>query len=119
MKHLADEFDLRGLIRILLFKLHHQSEGAVLERCIGRPDDNGVPNGRVKLRGDRIRPEVDAYQVITLSGIGDAETPAGGSVCIRCRDVSSSKPRVLVAAPTLKSRIKRRRAAVDMAGGVS
>lgn len=24
------------------------------------------------------------YQVITLSAIGDAETPAGGSVCIRC-----------------------------------
>lgn len=26
----------------------------------------------------------DAYQVITLSAMGDAETPAGGSVCIRC-----------------------------------
>lgn len=25
----------------------------------------------------------DAYQVMTLSAIGDAETPAGGSVCIR------------------------------------
>ena len=25
----------------------------------------------------------DAYQVMTLSAMGDAETPAGGSVCIR------------------------------------
>ena len=28
----------------------------------------------------------DAYQVMTLSAIGDAETPAGGSVCIRYDD---------------------------------
>ena len=26
-----------------------------------------------------------AYQVITLSAMGDAETPAGGSVCMRCQ----------------------------------
>ena len=25
-----------------------------------------------------------AYQVMTLSAIGEAETPAGGSVCMRC-----------------------------------
>jgi hypothetical protein len=25
-----------------------------------------------------------AHQVMTLSGTGDAETPAGGSVCMRC-----------------------------------
>lgn len=28
------------------------------------------------------------YQVITLSATGDAETPTGGSVCIRCGYVS-------------------------------
>ena len=28
--------------------------------------------------------KVASYQVMTLSAIGDAETPAGGSVCIRC-----------------------------------
>jgi hypothetical protein len=37
------------------------------------------------------------YHVMTLSAIGEADTPAGGSVCMR-----------------LKSRIKRLRAAVDM-----
>jgi len=38
-----------------------------------------------------------AYQVMTLSAIGEADTPAGGSVCMR-----------------LKSRIRRLLAAVDM-----
>jgi hypothetical protein len=38
-----------------------------------------------------------AFQVMTLSAIGEADTPAGGSVCMR-----------------LKSRIRRRRAAVDI-----
>ena len=33
-----------------------------------------------------------ADHVITLSAIGDAETPAGGSVCIRC--VMQSAPRL-------------------------
>jgi hypothetical protein len=41
-----------------------------------------------------------AYQVMTLSAIGEAETPAGGSVCMR-----------------LKSRIRRLLAAVDMLRG--
>lgn len=40
------------------------------------------------------------YQVMTLSAIGEAETPAGGSVCMR-----------------LKSRIRRLLAAVDMLRG--
>lgn len=26
-----------------------------------------------------------AYQVMTLSATGEAETPEGGSVCMRCR----------------------------------
>jgi hypothetical protein len=43
-----------------------------------------------------------AFHVMTLSGTGEADTPAGGSVCMR-----------------LKSRIKRRRAAVDMMGDLS
>ena len=41
-----------------------------------------------------------AYQVMTFSAIGEAETPAGGSVCMR-----------------LKSRIRRLLAAVDMLRG--
>jgi len=34
---------------------------------------------------DGKRGDIDiAYQVMTLSAIGEAETPAGGSVCMRC-----------------------------------
>lgn len=68
------------------------------------------------------------YQVMTLSAMGDAETPAGGSVCMRCSTFmlakASGKGCITVRlAPatdgmpgwrTLKSRINRRRAAVDM-----
>ena len=28
-----------------------------------------------------------SYQVMTLSAIGDADTPAGGSICIRCTSI--------------------------------
>lgn len=30
-----------------------------------------------------------AYQVMTLSAMGEADTPAGGSVCIRCERKNS------------------------------
>lgn len=60
-----------------------------------------------------------AHQVMTLSGTGDAETPAGGSVCMRYMyGVSIAKvPKQLPSQKscrTLKSRIRRRRAAVDI-----
>lgn len=32
-----------------------------------------------------------AYQVITLSAMGEAETPAGGSVCIRCAPINDGQ----------------------------
>lgn len=56
------------------------------------------------------------HQVMTLSGTGEAETPAGGSVCMRYHLVSYDGSLVNsdVSLPTLKSRIKRRRAAVDI-----
>ena len=46
MKHLADEFDLWRLIRVLLFKLHDEAKRAVLERRIGRSNNDGIPVGR-------------------------------------------------------------------------
>lgn len=70
-----------------------------------------------------------AYQVITLSAIGEAETPAGGSVCIRCERscINASSERETVVEHciggkgmekdlkrTLKSRIRRLRAGVDI-----
>lgn len=58
-----------------------------------------------------------AHQVITLSGTGDAETPAGGSVCIRYCELSAPKSSVAtrrLCERTLKSRMRRLLAAVDM-----
>ncbi len=64
-----------------------------------------------------------AHQVMTLSGMGDAETPAGGSVCMRCTAVGQYRYRHHKAVGgtdfgangrTLKSRMRRRRAEVDI-----
>jgi hypothetical protein len=90
VEHLADKFDLWWLVRILLLELHHQSERAVFERRIRRADDDGVPDVESVsvIRADFGGARATAYQVMTLSGTGEAETPAGGSVCIRFRVVS-------------------------------
>lgn len=81
----------------------------------------------------------DRYHVMTLSAMGEAETPAGGSVCIRCGEWWVISPCLhalsrLGKVPrnrfpffeclegdkfssnqlTLKSRIRRRRAEVDI-----
>lgn len=85
VEHLADELDLRGLVRILLLELHHQSKSAILKGSVGGADDDGVPTAVDKYLSQVIdRVEAATYQVMTLSGTGDAETPAGGSVCMRC-----------------------------------
>ncbi len=91
MKHLADEFDAGWLIGVLLLEVHDKSESAIFKRCIRRSDNDGVP-----FEGKIIRVSIfglsvlgvwrkgDKYHVMTLSAIGEADTPAGGSVCIRC-----------------------------------
>ena len=86
MKHLADKLDPRWFVWILLFKVHDQTEGPILERCIHRPYYDSIPSF---MYVSPFGPQVicmsrDAYQVMTLSAMGEAETPAGGSVCIRC-----------------------------------
>jgi len=51
--------------------------GYCSSKCITRrkvPSSKGVSAG----------PIMTAFQVITLSAMGEADTPAGGSVCIRC-----------------------------------
>jgi hypothetical protein len=98
MKHLADEFDPRWLVGILFFEVHHKPKGAILKGCVAGSDDDSIPTKSARSasvsRGDSV---TASYHVMTLSAIGLALTPAGGSVCMR-----------------LKSRIKRLRAAVDM-----
>ena len=43
MEHLADEFDPGRLVRVLLLEVHDKPECAILEGCISRADDYGVP----------------------------------------------------------------------------
>lgn len=90
MEHLADELDSGRLVRILFLKMHHKSEGAILEWRVGGTNNDGIPYGRV-LVSVAIESIMicEIYQVMTLSGTGEAETPAGGSVCMRCCSIVS------------------------------
>lgn len=45
VEHLANELDTGRLVWILLLKIHHQAERSILERGIGRSDDDGIPRG--------------------------------------------------------------------------
>jgi hypothetical protein len=87
VEHLADELHTRRFVRIRLFKVHHQPKCTVFERSICGTNDYSIPANVVS---GSLRLAVIAcgtsYQVMTLSAMGDAETPAGGSVCIRYRN---------------------------------
>lgn len=84
MEHLADELDLWRLVGVLLFKLHDESEGSVLKGRVCGADNDGVPEcRRVSTICCYFACLENTDQVMTLSGMGDAETPAGGSVCMR------------------------------------
>lgn len=83
VEHLADKLDTWRFIGVLLLEVHDKPKCAILERCISGTYDDGVPamiTSATILDAGGVR----AYHVITLSATGDAETPAGGSVCIRC-----------------------------------
>ena len=82
MEHCADEFDAGRFIGILLFKLHDQAEGTVFEGSVGWTNYDSVPREVVK-SGKFTILSVGSDHVMTLSAMGDAETPAGGSVCMR------------------------------------
>lgn len=92
VKHLADEFDAGRFVGVLFLEVHDEAECAVLKGSIGGSNDHGIPAAPSQRRyaGD----DSEAYQVMTLSATGDADTPAGGSVCIRCASVVSSRDRV-------------------------
>lgn len=87
VEHLADELDLGRLVGILLFELHHKSKGAIFKGSVCGADDDGVPTRRMMsiCVQDRRCRRGRTNQVMTLSGTGEAETPAGGSVCMRYR----------------------------------
>lgn len=43
MEHLADKFDGRRLIRVLLFELHYQPKCSIFEGGVSGTDDYGIP----------------------------------------------------------------------------
>lgn len=49
MEHLANELDQRGFVGVLLLELHDESEGAVLERRVGRAYNDGVPMSYISI----------------------------------------------------------------------
>lgn len=84
VEHLADELDGGRFVWVLLFKVHDKSECAILEWGICWSDDYSVPAKKESVR-ERVKEKREfSYQVMTLSATGEAETPAGGSVCMRC-----------------------------------
>lgn len=46
VKHRTDELDSWGFVRVLFFKMHHQAECTILERCFRRADNHSVPTRR-------------------------------------------------------------------------
>lgn len=113
VEHLAEEFDLWRLVRVLLFELHDESKGSVLERCVGRSDDDCVPTGRFvsrwvrgRMLGRRTRSSRCRGREMRKHQQGHRSACAGGVNTIRVPMRSIER--------TLKSRIKRRLAAVDM-----
>ena len=49
MEHLADEFDTRGLVRVLLLEMHHEAKRAIFEGCICWSYNDCVPLKSVSL----------------------------------------------------------------------
>jgi hypothetical protein len=107
VEHVTDELDTRRLIRVCFLKVHDEAERAVFEGCVCRADDDRIPAicqsyvpsfylplsmlEESSIRGWARRAPVsragdkgESYQVMTLSAMGEADTPAGGSVCMRC-----------------------------------
>ena len=85
---MTDEFDGWGLVWVLFFEMHDKAKGSIFERSVGWAYNDSIPDGRVVSKwaiGSRSGDELGevTHHVITLSATGDADTPAGGSVCIR------------------------------------
>jgi hypothetical protein len=92
VEHGADKLDGRRLVGVLLFEMHHQSKRAVFEGSVSRADNHSIP-GKLEVSAETPNTtsatlQGPSHQVITLSATGDADTPAGGSVCMRLKLVS-------------------------------
>lgn len=87
MEHLADEFNSGRFVRVLLLEMHDKAKCTVFEGSVHRSDYDGVPAEIHCQQPGMIRRGIEAKDkkanhVMTLSLMGEALTPAGGSVCI-------------------------------------
>lgn len=83
VEHLADEFDPRRFIGVSFLEMHYQSKGSIFKGCVCGADDHSIPIQTISSYPILFLNIEASYHVITLSGMGDADTPAGGSVCMR------------------------------------
>lgn len=80
MEHGRDKFHAWRFVGIGFFELHDQLRSSLAnmeELSMTRPTRK-VPSSK----GVSAGPMITAFHVITLSAIGEADTPTGGSVCI-------------------------------------
>ena len=64
MEHLADELDSGWLVRVLLFKVHHQPECSVLKWSICGAYNNGIPRPATL---DIDLNAMQAFEILTMS----------------------------------------------------
>jgi hypothetical protein len=84
VEHLTDKLHCWWLIWVLFLELHDQSKSTIFEGCVRRSDDHSIPvDGSVSITQQPAKRLGVSHHVITLSATGDADTPAGGSVCMR------------------------------------
>lgn len=95
MEHSREELDLRRLVGVILGKVERQLERAALPRSVLRAGD--ISRNFTVPRSRWAYPKMTACHDMILLSMGAPEMPSGGSLWRR-----------------LKSRIKRRRAGVDM-----
>ena len=79
MEHLADKFDTRWLVGVLLLEMHHQAKSTIFEGSIGGTNDDGIP------RPDRFVSQLIALQEKIRKS--QQSLPSHNIICYRrCRD---------------------------------
>lgn len=116
VEHLGDEADRWWLVWVVFLERQCQLERPVLKGRVGRPICLVVREGeRGGRRGGAPYPKMTAFHIIMLFSHGAPLMPAGGSVWRLFASVSVSVlTQGLEEAYRLKSRMRRRRAAVDI-----
>jgi hypothetical protein len=94
VEHLADEFDGRWLIRVLLLKMHYESKGSILKGRVG-----GSYYDRIPVKHHGVSLECSTAQLLLVFSlpshdiIGDrGSRDSGGRICLHAFEVSHQSP---------------------------